>query len=242
MRIWMVLAIVLSLIGTGFLVAGISVRGYLYIAAVFFLMAISLAVFYLAPDGIKRVYFVILSIGLIYFFALELLILSNSKTDNNGGKSYLIVLGAAVEGDQPSLSLRHRLQAAEDYLVEFPNSKAVLSGGKGSDELISESECMMRYLSSHRIRRSRLITEDKSTSTNENLIYSKHKILNDGGSLDDVAIVSSPYHLYRAKMLAKQYGYINPEGVAAACGYPIYTIGMYIREAIGLTSLWVFGE
>ena len=75
----------------------------------------------------------------------------------------------------------------------------------------------------------------------ENLSNARDIILAEGGSTDDVAILSSNYHLYRAKQMAKSLG-MNPVGVASPMGYPVYTVGMFIREAFGVTHLWAFGN
>ena len=182
-----------------------------------------------------------IDIGLIYFCSVEYLIVSNARTDQDPERSYLIVLGAAVHGDRPSLSLYHRLTSALEYLEQYPNSKAVLSGGQGNGENISEALCMHDWLVSSGIAEERLIMEDRSTSTMENLMFSLEKLKEDGGTPDDVAILSSNYHLYRAKEMARSLG-MEPAGVCCVPGYPIYTLGMFIREAFGLTHLWVFGN
>jgi Uncharacterized conserved protein len=100
---------------------------------------------------------------------------------------------------------------------------------------------MRDWLVEHGINPDRIIMENHSTSTMENLEYSLKLIIEDGGSADNIAIVSSPYHLYRAKTMARSIG-IEPAGVACVYGYPIFTLGMFIREAFGVTHLWVFGD
>ena len=67
-----------------------------------------------------------------------------------------IVLGCSVRGKKPSRILTERLDAAKDYLEENPQAIAVLSGGQGADEDISEAECMYEYLSAHGITPERL--------------------------------------------------------------------------------------
>ena len=89
---------------------------------------------------------------------------------------YIIVLGAHVDGTRMTLALLERARRALLYLEENPGTKAVLSGGKGTGENISEAEAMYRYLTGHGIDGSRLILEEKSTSTKENLAFSLRKI------------------------------------------------------------------
>ena len=240
MKNWIIVCILLALAGIGFLLPGM--KGYLYISLALFFAAFIVMIANIASDTLKRIVFSISALGLIYLFTVEALIVSEAKTDNNSGRSYVVVLGAAVKGTNPTLSLTHRLQAAEKYLKQYPDSFAVVSGGQGEGEDISEAQCMFNVLTEAGVAPDRILLEDKSTSTVENLEFSKKIILERGGTMDDTAILSSPYHLYRAKVLAKNIGYIDPAGVAGIHGYPIYSLGMYIREAFGLTHLWIFGD
>lgn len=235
--IWIIILLVL---GAGFLLPGM--KGYLYIAGTLWLAALCLVAKTWLPATLKAVFFVLVAIGLMYLAACEITILSSAKTSRDLPKKYVVVLGAGIRGDNPTLSLIHRMQAAESYLETYPDTKAVLSGGQGEGENLSEAQCMFNWLTERGIAPDRLLLEDKSTSTMENLQFSEEKILADGGEMSDTAIISSPYHLYRAKSMAGSIGYVNPSGVACVHGYPIYSVGMYIREAFGLTHLWIFGD
>ena len=99
---------------------------------------------------------------------------------------------------------------------------------------------MRRYLIEHRIAADRILLEDRSTSTKENLAFSKAVIEADGGDASRIAIISSAYHLYRAKRMASAHG-MDAIGVAGSDGYPIYMFGMYLREAAAVAKLWIFG-
>ena len=70
---------------------------------------------------------------------------------------YIIVLGAHVDGTRMTLALLERARRALLYLEENPGTKAVLSGGKGDGENISEAEAMYCYLTGHGINGDRLI-------------------------------------------------------------------------------------
>ena len=231
---------ILVFFALGFGVSGM--KGYLYMSAALLFAAALLLIFNLGSESLKRAVALITAIGLIYFCLLEIPIVGNARTDKNPERGYLIVLGAGVRGTEPTLSLIHRLQAAQSYLTTYPDSKAVLSGGKGDGEDISEAQCMFNWLTERGIEPERLFIEDKSSSTMENLEFSKKIIEENGGSAADTAIVSSPYHLYRAKLMAEKLGYESPAGVACVHGYPIYSLSMYIREAFGVTHLIVFGD
>lgn len=113
----------------------------------------------------------------------------------------IIVLGCKVKGDKPSLSLLKRIESAYEFLIKNENCVAVLSGGQGADENISEAQCMYNLLREKGIDKNRLIIEDKSTSTDENIRFSKELI-----NGREVAIATSEYHQLRAGMICKRHG------------------------------------
>ena len=151
------------------------------------------------------------------------------------------MLGAAVYGDQPSLTLVRRLEGALDYLETYPDSLVIVSGGMGPGETVTEAEAMRGWLMRRGIDEKRILAEDKATSTAQNLEYAFAMIRERGDEPDGrVAIVSSAYHLYRAKSMARLMG-VEAAGVAAPWGYPMVMLNYFIREAFGITHLWVFG-
>ncbi len=117
---------------------------------------------------------------------------------------YIIVLGAHVDGIRMTLALLERTRRALLYLKENPRTKAVLSGGRGDGENISEAEAMYRYLTGHGIDGNRLILEEESTSTKENLAFSMKKI---GISDCSVGIVTNNFHVWRGAAIARKCGF-----------------------------------
>ena len=235
---WMVTCIVLVVLAAFFFFC---LRGYSYISYTLLFIAFFIAMMHICPKPLKTIVILLTCVGLLYFCAVETLIFSSARTDKNPERSYLVVLGAAVHGRTPSLSLLNRLTGTLNYLENYPGSKVIVCGGQGKGEDISEAQCMKDWLLSRGIAEERILPEDQSTSTMENLSNARDIILAEGGSTDDVAILSSNYHLYRAKQMAKSLG-MNPVGVASPMGYPVYTVGMFIREAFGVTHLWAFGN
>lgn len=149
----------------------------------------------------------------------------------------VVVLGCRVYGELASLSLLERLQAAEEYLREHPEAVCILSGGQGPGEDISEAECMYRYLTEQGISPERLYREDKSTSTRENLAFSR-AIIEEHGFGENVAIVTNEYHEYRASIIARELD-LEAASVPAATAvwlFPAY----YVRELYGILYEWVF--
>ena len=117
----------------------------------------------------------------------------------------VVVLGCKVIGEGPSLMLHERLLAAESYLKENENAICIVSGGQGSDERISEAEAMYRYLVRSGISEDRIILEDRSTTTKENMAFS-YEIMKQKGLGNSIAVVTNEFHEYRAQYLAKQLG------------------------------------
>ncbi len=218
-----------------------ALTGYDYMAYTFGFFAVLTVLHRFLPAGIRRWVTVLVGIGFVYFCVLEVMILRHSRGDKHRERKYIIVLGSKVKGELPSPALRHRLEGALDYVNQHPHSTAILSGGRGSDEGISEALCMYRWLVEHGVEPGRLIMEDRSATTMENLVFSFEIIRSRGDEPDgNIALVSSAYHLCRAKQMAKMLG-ASAVGVAGNPGYPVYMLNCYIREAFALTHLWVFG-
>lgn len=148
-----------------------------------------------------------------------------------------VVLGCRVYGERASLSLVERLEAAYDYLVENPEAACVVSGGQGSGENISEAECMYRWLVEKGIDASRIYKEDQSTSTEENIAFSK-EVIKENGLNENIAIVTSEYHSYRAGVLADKNGisYGTASGKTAIWLFPTF----YVRELYAILAEWIF--
>ena len=218
-----------------------ALRGYAYWAyACLFVAALILAQRYL-PRFWWRVVLILTCLGLVYFCIVEVPIIKNARTDKEPERDYLIVLGAAVYGDEPSLTLVRRLEGARDYLNAYPDAVAIVSGGQGAGENITEAQAMHDWLIANGIAAERILMEDKATSTMENLQFSFELIRARGDEPDGhVAIVSSAYHLYRAKLMAERQG-VTAAGVAAPWGYFFVMLNYFIREAFGVTHLWVLG-
>lgn len=166
------------------------------------------------------------------FLVMEGLIFSGMCQKGTPGLDYIIVLGCQVKGERPSKALSERLETALTYLEENPDTKAVLSGGQGKGEDITEAECMRRYLEAAGIDGERLILEDTSTTTVENLVNSQ-SYLNE--ATDTVGIVTNNFHVYRSVRIARKAGYVQVCGIAA----PSRTVlqpHYLVREFLALTK------
>lgn len=155
---------------------------------------------------------VLIAVGVIITLIIGGRIVGAMKAKPRAGLEYVVVLGAQVKGTKPSRALRKRLDEAVSYAGENPGTSFVLSGGKGPDEGISEAECMYRYMTEQGISPERLLMEDQSTSTQENLVFSDR--LYDLKE-HSVGILSNNFHVYRAMELAKHQGYTDVTGIPA---------------------------
>ena len=154
-----------------------------------------------------RIFTAVLLVGLLVVGTTEAIIIHKSFGDPQESVDYVVVLGAKVNPNGPSVSLWDRIGAAYIYLDMHPQTVAVLSGGQGTDEPITEAECMYRELTKMGIEPARVWMEPNATSTLENLDYSLKLIEEKTGSRPDtVGILSSEFHLLRAGMFADEYG------------------------------------
>lgn len=150
---------------------------------------------------------------------------------------YLIVLGARVRGETISLTLKARLDVAYEYLAANPETKAVLSGGEGSGEDISEAEAMRRYLVDKGIAEDRLRLEDQSKDTTQNLKYS-FEIIDAEKTDATVIVVTNRFHVLRSKMIAKDLGKKVSGMGARTLPYLIPTY--YLREFFAVLEEAIF--
>lgn len=183
----------------------------------------------------------VLVCGMGCFLAAEIPVLMDCHSAEDTAADYLIVCGAGVTGSRPSLSLMDRIDGAYDWLETHPGGRAVLSGGQGPGEEISEAQCMFDWLSDRGVDPGRLILEDRSNSSYENLSNSLALIAAEGGdAAGRIAVLSSEYHLHRLQYMAERLGF-EAVPVAARTANPFIFINYAIRESFAMWKLWVFG-
>ena len=151
----------------------------------------------------------------------------------------LVILGCGLKGDNPSLMLRQRIDAAADYLKAHPDMKAICTGGQGPGENLSEGACIRRELLAAGIEAERLFVEEHSTSTSENLVYALEIIRAEGLS-EDLILISHEFHLYRACHMAGRLG-LKSESVAAKTpGWLFPTF--FLRECFAILKEWILPD
>lgn len=175
----------------------------------------------------------------VSFIMIESIIIMEGRNMKREKVDYVIILGARLYGSIPSPSLLERLKAAKEYLTENKDVTVVVSGGQGANEDIPEAYAMRKYLMENGIEDSRILIEDKSTSTFENLKMSLNKIREvDNRKNIKVLIVTNRYHVFRARFLAKRLGMI-PFGLPAEIP-PTTVIKSYIREFFAVIKSFLF--
>ena len=190
------------------------------------------------PLWIRRTFVILLCMGVMIFGIVEGFIISGFSMKGQPGADYVIVLGAQMKADGPSKALQYRLDEAIRYLNENPSSKVIVSGGQGSDEHISEAQGMYEYLVEKEIEKDRIIKEDKSVNTTQNLAFSAEYLDRER---DSVAVVTNNFHVFRAVKIAEKAGYQNVCGIAAK-GEPFLQINNMMREFFGVMKDFLFGN
>ncbi len=236
-------AMILYFIGILFILYGITVmlarsgsKFFLcWIAGGLFLMVLAFA----AQKGlllrinkpVKIIFISLFSLGVAFVIATQCMVLSAFNSHGRAGLDYIIVLGAQVHPTGPAVVLKYRLDTAYDYAAANPDTVIVVSGGQGSNETRTEADVMKEYLISRGIAEERIITEDRSRNTSENLQFTSAILGEDTGS--SIGIVTSNFHVFRAMAIAKKSGYTDIYGISAPSVIQ-YLPNNMIRESVGI--------
>lgn len=188
------------------------------------------------PLGIKILGLAGIGSGLALFLVVEVLIVGAMLQKPEPGLDYIVVLGAQVKGSSPSQSLLYRILESAEYLKENPETKAILSGGKGTGEAISEACCMRQELEKMGISGERLIEENRSTSTKENIVYSYELIQADHKKgRKKVGIVTNDFHIYRGTAIARKKMDCQIYGIPAKSN-GFLQLNYMVREFFGIVK------
>lgn len=190
------------------------------------------------PLILRRIFVAVVLICGVLFVIVEGCILSRFYDRGREDLDYIIVLGAQMKPAGPSAVLKFRLDAAYDYLIENENTICILSGGQGSNEPCSEAEGMYKYLTDKGIAPERLVLEDRSTDTSENIAYSMALI---GRKDVSVGVVTNNFHVFRGVRLAKAAGVEDVCGIAARSNV-YFQLNNMVREFFGIMKDLVCGN
>ncbi|SEF45889.1 YdcF family protein [Paenibacillus sp. UNC499MF] len=173
------------------------------------------------------------------FVAVESFVLSQMGADEaeSSGVDTVVILGSGLKGYELSLTLQQRLDAALPYVSGKKDVSVVVSGGQGPGENVPEAVAMRDYLVKKGIAENRIFLESRSTSTSENLRFTKAVLKEKGVTDRKILIVTSDYHMYRAKLLAKREGY-EAYGLSSPSPAHLKPVNM-IREYFAMIKTWV---
>lgn len=190
------------------------------------------------PGWVKIGWGVLVGLGMAAFVTVEGLIFTEFGARPQPGADYCIILGAQMKPSGPSDVLKRRLDRALQYLLENSDTLVIVSGCQGRDEPVSEARGMYDYLVMAGIAPERILLEEESRNTCENLEFS-------GRLLDRkeqrVVLVTNNFHMYRALRLAEGSGYEHVEGFAAS-SYPLMLPNNLLREFLGVVKDAVAGH
>ena len=191
--------------------------------------------------GLRRFFTIVLCIGLLIVGVTEALVIEASFGDPKQHCDYMVVLGAKVREEGPSVSLMDRIRATQSYMDAHPDVIAVVSGGKGDDEPMTEAQCMYDELVKLGVDPQRIWVEDQATSTWENLNFSLNLIEEKTGTRPEkIGILSSEYHLFRASLFADACG-VESVGIPAATSRLPQKINHFMREVAGVWHYLLLG-
>lgn len=228
-----------------------SVLGIVHIGMIYPAVLLSAAAFAVKyPEKIRMLFSgrfkvcAIIAFSLLCIFVLGVLstlaamgITAANRTKNNQNVT-VVVLGCLVNGSAPSRMLSDRINSAAEYLIANPSVKCIASGGKGENEDISEAQCIKNELIKRGIDESRIIIEDKSTNTAENLEFSA-KIIKEQGLCTDIAVASDNFHQLRAKIYANRSG-LNASSLGCHTAFTLGA-GYWTREVLGIAKALIIG-
>lgn len=194
--------------------------------------------------GVRKIVKTMICVFVIMFIIIEIPILYYGNKNYTGDSDYIIVLGAGLQGKNMSLTLYQRVEKAWEYVKDHPRTKIIVSGGKGPNEEITEAEAMEKYFLNKGIERNRIIKEDKSRNTYENLLFSREKLMKiENKNFEEImklkiAVVTSNFHIFRAKMLGERVG-IELQGIPAKVMTTLQ-LNFYVREALAVVKSMIF--
>ena len=177
----------------------------------------------------------LIAAALAVFIGVTARVVAGSFAKPAPNADYMLVLGARVKETGPSVLLEFRIEKAAEYLAANENTVAILCGGQGANEPMSEAQSMYEGLVARGIDPNRLVIEDRSTSTEENIAFAKAFISDEAAP---VVITTTGYHIYRALQTARSLGLKNVTGNPSRCAW-ITPVNYYTREFFAVARDWI---
>jgi len=167
---------------------------------------------------------------------MESMIVSGKRSEVQQPIDVLCVLGGGLRGDQPSQNLKNRLVVAMDVMKQNPEAQVIVCGGQGADEAEPEATVMRRWMVQHGADSSRIVREDQSHNTVQNIENAMKICEERSWDTQHVTVVSSSFHLFRIRHIMRHVG-LTPSVVSAPAGDPASAVLMYIREYFSVVKM-----
>ena len=250
--IMLVLSIIFSITA---LIAGAGLSVWTFFAFIYF-FALFIVTYHLhnLKKILKKIYTALTAVfysGMILFFIVFtvfcVLILGYTTSDIPENPDLVIVLGCQVKGENPGNLLKSRLDKVGEVLNKYPGAACIVSGGQGPDEIVRESKVMKKYLADKGIDEGRIYEEGESSTTFENLLFSKKLIEENNLNHANIIIITSEYHIPRAMIIAKRVYTDNTQIYAAKAKspfpmiFPLFNAGV-VREFFAFAKSYIFDK
>lgn len=210
------------------------------IAAIFVLAALvhNSGSFSGVHKGIRITVMALIFAAVAWILVTQILVVSAFFQKPPKGLDYILVLGSQVTDSGPAPITKFRLDSAYDYLIENEDTRVIVSGGMAGSESRSEGSVMKDYLLQRGIAPDRILSEEESRNTTENIKLSSRYFDKEN---DEIGIVTNNFHLFRAEAIAKKQGLKKVSGLAAPC--PVYYLpNNMFRESFGIVKDFLLGN
>jgi uncharacterized SAM-binding protein YcdF (DUF218 family) len=178
----------------------------------------------------------------IVFMIFCILIMGYTLENLPENPDLIIVLGCQVRGHEPGNLLRYRLETTFETMNKYPDSICIVSGGQGPDEIVQEAKVMKQYLADRGIDENRIYEEGESSSSFQNLSFSKKVIEENNLKHENIIIVTSQYHVPRAIMIANRiYTDTKFYAVKSSTPFALFSAGI-VREFFAFVKSFIFDK
>jgi uncharacterized SAM-binding protein YcdF (DUF218 family) len=207
-----------------------------------YMIVIKLCIFILActyisliPLFFNFVFLWLAAVGFSALFALICYTVWSSSYADVSVKQHcdaILILGAGIFTEEVTPMLKDRLECALKLFQSNPTAQIIVSGGQGPDEPISEALAMQRYLIANGVPQHQIIMEDRSTSTYENIKYTKLLLINHISRNAKMICVTSQFHILRALRFGQKFN-LKFKGLGSRTPYHFFEVAL-IRDYLAL--------
>ncbi len=187
---------------------------------------------------LRLVRYVILVLLCVEFLFVGFIALYGQNDNAAYDEDCVIVLGAGIKGDRVTLPLKMRLDKAIEYSRSNSDAVIVVSGGQGFQETVTEAYAMEKYLVEQGVSKDKIIKEERATSTQENMRFSKELLDKRFNEDYKSVIITNNFHIYRSVYYARTEGFGDVSHIGT--GIKWYNIlPCYLRESLAILKMWI---